>query len=218
MRHSRRAFALTLVLALVAVVAPAAAQSTYEVTITNITQNQILSPPLVVAHNDDIALFRVGEAAIPELAELAEDGSPAALKGLLDSLPSVQSTAAAGGPVMPGESVTIEIEAGFPFNRISAVGMLITTNDAFFALNGAPRPPARNGFSSHRVPAYDSGSEANTESCDHIPGPPCGNGGVRVTAGSEGFVYIHSGIQGVGDVTPENDWRNPVAQITIQSR
>lgn len=116
---------------------------------------------------------------------------------------------------MPGASVTIQITARSPNNRISAVGMLITTNDAFFAINSARRPVG-NRLSVLNALAYDAGSEANTESCDHIPGPPCGNGGVRVEDGAEGYVYISPGIQGIGDVTPENDWRNPVARVYIQ--
>ena len=62
------------------------------------------------------------------------------LVSLLDGAPGVFDTAVSGGPVMPGESVTIQITARSPSNRISAVGMLITTNDAFFAINGARRP------------------------------------------------------------------------------
>jgi hypothetical protein len=58
---------------------------------------------------------------------------------------------------------------------------------------------------------------AKTQDCDHIPGPPCGNGGVRVTEGAEGYVYVHAGIQDRGSLSPENhDWRNPVARIVVR--
>ncbi len=34
--------------------------------------------------------------------------------------------------------------------------------------------------------------------------------------GDEGYVHIHRGIHGVGDlVAAVHDWRNPVAKITI---
>lgn len=62
--------------------------------------------------------------------------------------------------------------------------MLVTTNDAFAALNGVRLP--RRGSTSFSSVAYDAGSEANTENCSDIPGPPCGNPFVRVTAGAEG--------------------------------
>lgn len=65
--------------------------------------------------------------------------------------------------------------------------------------------------------AYDAGSKENNELCPFIPGPACAGAGagVRAPAGAEGFVYVHSGIQGVGDLGPENDWRNPVAKISV---
>lgn len=65
--------------------------------------------------------------------------------------------------------------------------------------------------------AYDAGSEDNSEDCAYIPGPPCGNGDVRDTVGAEGYVYIHSGIHGIGDLEPaEFDWGNPVATVKIE--
>jgi hypothetical protein len=65
--------------------------------------------------------------------------------------------------------------------------------------------------------AYDAGSEANAELCEHIPGPPCGNGGVRNIEGAEGYVHIHAGIHGIGDLEPDKaDWRNPVVEIRIR--
>ena len=65
--------------------------------------------------------------------------------------------------------------------------------------------------------AYDAGSETNTEDCASIPGPPCGNPGVRDTSNAEGFVHIHSGIHGVGDVTESTyTWDGPVALVEIK--
>ena len=98
---------------------------------------------------------------------------------------------------------------------LSVAGMLVITNDAFFAVRGARLP--KNGSASHRAVAYDAGSEGNTESCAHIPGPPCGNPGMRETASAEGFVHVHSGVHGGGDLDPAaSDWRNPVAMIQVQ--
>ncbi len=107
----------------------------------------------------------------------------------------------------------VDVQGGFRF--LSMAGMLVTTNDAFFALRGA-RVPA-HGIRTFRSPAYDAGSEANNEDCAFIPGPPCMNPNVRATENAEGYVHIHAGIHGIADLDPaEHDWRNPVAEITLR--
>lgn len=199
-------------------------ERTFKVSITNLTKSQIFSPPLVVSHNDDIQVFALGQPAPAALATLAEDGDTSALSADLLSNENVLMTATAGGPVMPGTTVTVEITAGGEDRLISVLGMLVTTNDAFFAVRGLNIPAAGNlykagpGQETYALAlAYDAGTENNNEDCGFIPGPPCGNPGVRDTADAEGYVYIHPGIQGIGDVGPNYDWRNPVALIRIEA-
>ncbi len=199
-----------------------------EVTVTNLTRGQIISPVVVASHRARFEpLFVPGERASAELAAVAEDADLdpliAALTGDSDVL-DVQVLFGPAGPmtpIMPGKSASIVIDVDKKFRFLSMAGMLVTTNDAFFALRGA-RIPSK-GSRTFRSPAYDAGSEANTEDCAHIPGPPCGNGGVRVLDGAEGYVHIHAGIHGIADPDPlgyldpaAHDWRNPVAEITIK--
>ena len=54
---------------------------------------------------------------------------------------------------------------------VSFASMLVTTNDAFIGASGLDVSTSR----AINLNAYDSGSEANSESCAYIPGPPCGN-------------------------------------------
>ena len=82
----------------------------YEVTITNITRGQIISPPIVISHNEDFQLFSLGHPAPPGLAQLAEDGLTGPLSAYLDTLDSVFQYNTAGGGIMPGASMTVEIE------------------------------------------------------------------------------------------------------------
>ncbi|MEW6324379.1 MAG: spondin domain-containing protein [Nitrospirota bacterium] len=187
----------------------------YAITITNVTRGQVITPPVVISHNQGFKLFTVGAPAIPELAALAEDGPTAPLLSLLPSVPTVLDFTAATAPVLPGASVTLEVRTSGLFRSITAVGMLATTNDAFFAVQGVTAP--KNGNATIEAEAYDAGSERNSESCAFIPGPPCGSAGVRDTAGAEGYVHIHAGIHGIGDLVPAtHDWRNPVAEIMIR--
>jgi hypothetical protein len=122
---------------------------------------------------------------------------------------------AGAGPILPGESMTIEISANAPHDRLSFAGMLVPTNDTFVALNGMELP--RSGASeSFAVPAWDAGSEANDELCVNIPGPQCMDMDDSGAAG-EGYVYIGNGIHGNGDLdSAASDWNNPVAWVQVR--
>lgn len=191
----------------------------YRVSVTNITKGQVLSPVVVATHlRNAPPLWTLGEQASPELAQVAEDAMLDPLMTQLGSMGSVldvQVIEGAGGPIMPGETASVEVESIGGFRHVSAVGMLVTTNDAFVGLNGVRGPNLGDG--EHASPAYDAGSEANTELCSDIPGPPCGNAEVRVTDGAEGFVHIHNGVHGEGDLVPsQHDWHNPAAHFVIE--
>ena len=204
----------------------ALAQTTYEVTIHNLTRGQLITPPLVVVHDSSTSLFSVGQPASMELATLAEEGNPVPLMEAAMAMEGVHDVGVALGPgdppvIPPGQSASVMVESTHGYRHVSVVGMLATTNDSFFAVSGVQGPLPRSLFyvttssKTLNAPAYDAGSEANSESCDYIPGPPCGSH-VHDDAEAEGFIHISNGIQGVGDVSAaDSDWRNPVARVTI---
>lgn len=195
------------------------------VTVTNLTRGQTFTPVLVASHREGVSLFTLGEAASPELAVLAEEGDVAPLAALLLASPLVRAVANSGPPpggfVGPGQSKTVIVDADRGVDHVSVAAMLIPTNDAFFALNGV-RAPRGHEVLTYLSPAYDAGSERNDELCASIPGPSfteCGGagGGGQPTGGEEGYVHIHAGIHGIGDLdASQRDWRNPVAHITIK--
>ena len=190
----------------------------YRVTIYNLTRSQPISPPLVATHSRDLALFHVGEPVSPEFATLAEDGDAMPLADLLVQSSEVQDVAVAAGPVPPGGSTTLMVRGDVPFHRISALGMLVNTNDAFFAVDTVTAPRRRFQTIELYANAYDAGSETNNEDCGFIPGPACAGIGafVREPAGAEGFVHVHRGIHGTGDLEAADfDWRNPVVKVVI---
>jgi hypothetical protein len=194
--------------------APAVAQEMVRVRITNVSK-QIISPPLVVTHTWKARIFIPGAPASTELSMLAEDGDPSPLATLLGGSDEVLDVAVAGGPLLPGATMVFELESRRRFNRVSAVGMLVTTNDAFFGLDNFLIEKGRqNQFVSPR--AWDAGTEFNNELCGFIPGPPCGSPMVRDTDGAEGFVHTHPGLHGGGDLSPADwNWQNPVVDIRI---
>ena len=215
MHYSR--FSQSLVVGLLLAGSALAHAASYEVTVTNLTRNQVFSPVLAVSHSSNVSLFQVGESASPELVAIAEGGDVGPMEDLLENAAGVSDFANSGAPVMPGMSVSLVVEDG-PYTRISVLSMLVNTNDAFLALNGQQATIWRSV--SVRVPAYDAGSEANTELCSDLPGPSCpaDSGNAHVDE-DEAFahIHVHNGIHGVGDLDPtEDDWRNPVASIHIR--
>ena len=185
----------------------------YDVTITNITHGQTFTPILVASHKKGHPLFTLGDAASEELAMVAEGGNTAPLATKLTGQGIAYDTASSEGLLGPGESTTVRVQVKGKFNFISVVSMLIPTNDAFFAVNGIRAPKYSSVV---RVPAYDAGSEYNDESCVNIPGPVCHGEGYSENGG-EGFVHIHPGISGSGDLSSSlYNWNNPTAKITIR--
>jgi hypothetical protein len=187
-----------------------------EVTITNLTRGQVFSPAVVALHGAGLhPIFTPGAPASDELRQVAEDAVNQPLIDLLSASPDVGAVATLDGPLPPGQTASVELEAKRPFAFVSLVGMLVTTNDGFYGVNAAG--PAFGRFTREvEAYAYDAGTEENNELCAYIPGPPCGNAGVRAMNG-EGFVHVHAGVHGIGDLVPAmHDWRNPVARITVR--
>jgi len=197
--------------------AGAAQASQFNVTITNLTYEQIFSPPVVVSHESSVRVASAGGTASAELVAVAEDGNAGPLVALLEGVPEVQDVIAADGPVLPGESVTLTVEAGGKAGVISTVGMLIATNDAFFFGDSIPIP--RRGAVTVSADAWDAGSETNSELCTDIPAIACEDGSnpnERNLDDPEEFIHIHRGVHGIADLVPATyDWRNPTALITI---
>ena len=191
----------------------AAADSLFEVTVTNITKGATFTPVMVATTKKGHTFFRLGEAASDELETIAETGNPGPLQASLDAFDSTNSSFL---PFLgPGESVTQVVATAGPYRYISIAAMLIPTNDLFFAVNGIAGPKGNKSITV-TSPAYDAGTELNDELCVSLPGPGCGTDPGPVSDNGEGYVYIANGIRGVGDLDADDlDWRNPVAMIRI---
>jgi hypothetical protein len=189
----------------------------FEVTVTNLTQGEIFTPIMVASHRPGIKIFELGSTASTDLEILAESGDTQSLSTALAASGALD-VVTADDVLLPGHSVTLFVQRNGRNNHVSVASMLVPTNDGFFALNGV-RGPRNNQTRTLFSPAYDAGSENNDELCAHIPGPPfiCQGEGYNPQSG-EGYVYIHPGIQGTGELNAANhDWRNPVARITIRA-
>lgn len=219
---------MALIAAVLLVTAAASAASsqqdvTYSVTIENLTSGQPFTPPLVAAHSDQIDLFEVGQAASNELAQIAENGNNDPLLTLLGGSAAVFDSTTGDGPILPGESATISVEAPAG-SLLSVVFMLICTNDGFSGVDSWALPAS--GSETVEANAYDAGSEMNSEDfADMVP--PCqgligvssedeGSGESNPALAEGGVIASHPGIQGGVDLTvSDHGWTDPVARITV---
>lgn len=201
------------------------ANTTYSITIENLTDTQPFTPPVVAAHTSAASIFEVGEAASSELSQIAENGNNDPLVGQLDGSADVLDVATGSAPVMPGESATLTIEAPSG-SLLSSVFMLICTNDGFSGVDGLMLPAS--GSTNVEAAAYDAGSEMNTEDFSNMV-PPCpelsgvatdkeGTGESDPALAEGGLIAMHGGIQGIADLTDaDHGWTDPVARITIEA-
>jgi len=206
---------------------PPPAMASFEVTVTNLTNGQPLSPVAVIAHQSGYAVFTVGAAATAALETLAEGGDNSALIAEADADALVMASASGAAPIGPAGSETITVDvlqSDLPGLSISVSSMLVNTNDAITGLNGASVADMMAGDSiSWRTIAYDAGTEANTEAAAYIPGPAGGGEGFNAARDDlADRVAMHAGVVSQDDgfagseLTGQHRFDNPVAQVSIE--
>jgi hypothetical protein len=132
----------------------------------------------------------------------------------MDGVKSV-SAFMTNAPFTGGERFDIVVEVCEEYPLVTIAAMAINTNDCFVAMNGVEVMPGMV----LNLDGLDSGSEENNELCSSIPGPGCANvagSGNAMSGMGEGFVHVHRGMHGVGDlVADEYDWRNPMMRVIV---
>lgn len=197
---------------------PEVSTQSYTVTITNLTKAQPFSPVLSVLHAEQ-QLWQIGESASTALEKLAESGDTSELA----ALPFVMHANQGENLVLSGDSktysVTLMSDAAL---KLSVITMLVNTNDAFTGLNGVSVSELAIGDSlSFMAPAYDAGTEANSEVAGTIPGPADGGEGFNSTRDDTNFVSMHAGVVSQQDglatsvLMADHKFDNPVAHISI---
>lgn len=190
----------------------------YDITVTNLTNGQPLSPVAVVLH-DEGNLWSIGAEASTELEQMAEGGDASALL----ELPVVMAQGSGAAPVGPGGSDTISVTIEDKTDAlISIATMLVNTNDAFSGLNAWNLGQLAVGDSwTVMARAYDAGTEANNEAAGTIPGPADGGAGFDAMRDDVNFVALHPGVvtgdDGLGSsvLTVQHKFDNPVMRIRI---
>ena len=209
----------------------------YEVTITNLTSGQPLTPPVVATHGQPLSVFQVGEPASFELKEIAENGNNVPLLDLLGADSKVSTVQQAGPPPLvpsadPGgtgfpDSVTFTITANQGAKYLSFASMLICTNDGFTGLDSQHLPKRVGESVTVFTNGYDAGTELNSEDFADIV-PPCqgligvssedaGTGMSDPSLAEGGGIMAHPGILGGVDLIPgTHGWMGAVTQVEIE--
>ena len=192
----------------------AAPKAVYEISLTNLTKGQPITPAAIITHRGNVELFKLGEKASVGLMELAEDGKTENLKQEVLGNKSTHFQTLMG-LTMPGQTSTLKIMAS-KYDKLSLAAMLAKTNDGFIApLHALPLKLRVGQKLTKLLYAFDAGSESNNEMKAYIPA--FGNANVR-TNDAEGFVSFHPGLVGIGDLDYENEAFAPQAAKLVIKR
>ncbi len=233
-------FAMSAIIAILTVVSiagipesSAAKTKTYEITITNLTPGQPITPPLLVTHSENVGFFTVGEIASNGVQQLSENGNSEPLVKMLQGKAGISDIVQGTAPLVPANdpgntglnySETFVVSAEGDMRYLSFASMLVCTNDGFAGIDSVKLPYYKQ--KTVYAMAYDARTEMNTEDfADMVP--PC-QGAIGASSGEEGtgssnpdlaekgIVIPHPGIMGNADLLKEvHAWSNPTVKIDI---
>lgn len=187
----------------------------YEITLKNITQGQIFSPPALTTHASGITLWEAGQTASVALEKLAEAGDSSELI----TLSGIEYSQVSSDAVQPGGSQTwtLELESEDSMS-MSLAAMLINTNDGFTGITDMDLSDlAIDDSYKQTLMVYDAGTEENDEV--EVPG----SGGEAYNSSRSGDVdrvAVHAGVLTENELSDsvlltEHKFDNPAAQLII---
>ncbi len=210
-----------------------------EVTVTNLqaANGLRLTPVFLATTNGVYDSFNVGGAASVSVERLAEDGTTGPrIDAALASGGVNQAVATSGGPLGPGDTRTVVLNAWQGNVRsqfLSYMSMVIPSNDAFIG-NDDPRElslfdsagrlierTGSNAYIVHGDEVWDAGTEVN----DEIPANTAALGQAAPNTGvaQNGVIAAHPGLRGssklggpIGNVLtarPNGDFTLPGARL-----
>ncbi|WP_420853493.1 spondin domain-containing protein [Shewanella insulae] len=196
-------------------------ERSFTLTVTNLTANQPMSPLALLATSNGYHAWQSGEPASLALEQLAEGGDQSGYSAEMDGVNLVVSGA---GILPPGASESLTLtQTEEATASLSLLTMLVNTNDAFSGLDEIDiSQMAVDQTQSFYTPAYDAGTEANSELKGSIPGPADGGEGFNGSRDDVDRVHLHPGVIGQEDglndsvLMASHRFDNPVLKVTIQ--
>jgi len=192
----------------------------FQIDVTNLTQNQPITPVALVLHRAGYQAFMLGEQSSVALEVLAEAGDTSTFLSEAGATTAVLDTAAGAAMIAAGASERFMLTGLSGEYRLSLVGMLANTNDGFTALNGISIGGIENGASAvFHANVYDSGTEENNEVASDIPGQ--GGEGFNATRNDRDFIIVHPGVISMmdglatSDLNQSHRFDNPAMKVRV---
>lgn len=198
------------------------AQATYEVSVTNITSGQVLTPLGVVLHDAGFTAWQAGSSVSLGMEKLAEEGDATSFIDEASLNSAVVETAAGSAPFLASEIQTVSISARRTDTlELTVATMLAKTNDAFTGVTNLRIGELAQGESLSVMPhVYDAGTEDNSETVETVAA--FGVGGFNADPQTTNpVVTIHPGVVTQGDglttsgLTEKDRWLGPAALIVV---
>jgi len=177
------------------VVTPEIITQSFDLTLSNLSSNQPLSPLAVVIHGESYTAWSIGVESSIGLEKLAEEGD--VTNFLAEATDAGAYTAKAGaGLIFPGEAETLELESISSDDlKLTFASMFINTNDAFIGIKDLDLASLDIGDElTVLITVYDAGTEENSELSGTIPGPADGGEGYNALRDDVNVVSRHSGV------------------------
>jgi len=198
---------------------PTPVNYSYEVSVTNLTAAQPMSPVAVILHNEQ-HFWQVGTTASVALEHLAESGDNSQFLAQT----SVLAMASGTDVIMPSasETLTVTLTDTQP-QLITVASMLVNTNDAFTGIDAMDVSTMAVGESiTVMTMTYDAGTEKNSEMMSTIPGPAAGGEGFNSERDDVDWVSMHAGVVTQDDglstsaLNLAHRFDNPTLSVTIK--
>lgn len=190
----------------------------YRISFTNLTGGQPMTPPVVAIHGEGTHLFQIGTEASIQLQEIAENGNNTPMVELTGSLATVTASGVAlvdasdPGPFLSGETASVILQTDAADQVLSAVNMIVCTNDGFSGADSLALPTGSEPVSIDVLP-YDAGTELNELDADYWVAP-CGGSGENLHEDENGVTGAHEGQTGTGDF--DFVGADPVLRIEVE--
>lgn len=206
------------------------ADASFEVTVTNLTRAQPMSPVAVMLHQSGFNSFVDGQPASIGLELLAEGGDNTDVLAEIEATAEHLASGSTAGPIPPA-TIGAPVSLTFPSDqledvRISVITMLVHTNDAISGVNGVDISNMEVGDSIALTgPTWDAGTEANDEFQANMPGPDFGGEGfngarddlfdrVRIHQGAVTNTSLESGLAD-SSLEERHRFDNPTVKIVV---